>query len=120
MMRKAKTILMVFIMMLICCSYSLGQPTYGTGSSGLVLNEVPGTYGISNNGAGVIPIGETINGMVNLGGTRPSLSIKHNEFVCNSMSACGMYEKGLDDNSDGAIAYVGEVLSGATLPVTKL
>ncbi len=120
MMKNAKPIIMIFIMMLICCSYSLGQSTYGIGSSGLASNVVPGTYGISNNGAGVLSIGQTVNSMVYLGGTRPSFGITLNEFVCNSMSACGMYERGIADNSDSAIAYVGGVESGATVPVTKL
>ncbi len=120
MMRKAKPIIMIFIMMLICCSSSFGQAPIVIGSSGLVPNGVPGTIGIINDGAGVFPAGEISNGMAYLSGTRPSLNITLNEFVCNSMSACGLYPLGLADNNDGAMVDIGGVTSGATLPVAKL
>ena len=120
MMKKAKSIIMISLVLLICCSYSLGQSPIRNGVSGLVSNVVPGTYGISSNGAGIFPIGETINGIVNLGEIRPNINITLNEFICNSMSACGTYPFGKVNNCDGAIAYIGGVKSGATVPVAKL
>lgn len=92
-MKQAKTIFMVLIMILICCSYSIGQSSSGIGIKG---NIGAAPIGIINNGASVYPVGE-------YGASVPILQ----EFVCNSMSACGMYDPGRV--SDGAIVDLGGV-----------
>ena len=53
-MKQAKTIFMVLIMILICCSYSIAQSSSGIGIKGNI-GAVP--LGIINNGASVYPIG---------------------------------------------------------------
>jgi len=91
-MKLAKTIFMVLIMMLICCSYSIGQSSSGIGIKG---NVGAAPIGIINNGASVYPVGEY------------GASFWLREFVCNSMSACGMYDPARA--SDGAIVNLGGV-----------
>jgi len=122
MMKMTKSIIMIYLMLLICCSYSFGQEPIGIGVRGLTSSVVPVTIGMIGGGAGTFPVsaGGISNANVYLGGTRPSLNITHNEFVCNSMSACGMYPNGLADNSDGAMVDIGGVRSGATVPLAKL
>ncbi len=118
MMKMVKPLLMIFIMTLICCSYSLGQTPIVIGAGG-ISGGAPGTYGIATDGAGVFPIGAVTNGMANLAGTQPYYNIVLHEFVCNSMSACGEYPLGLGDNSAGGIAYIGGVKSGAAVSIVE-
>jgi hypothetical protein len=105
-MKHAKPIFMIFIMALICCSYSIGQPSSGIGVKGTTSNGVPGILGIINTGASVYPAGEVGNAKVYLGGITGA-NIWRAEFVCNSMSACGMYDKAWA--SDGAIVGISGV-----------
>jgi len=85
-MKHTRPIFMIFIVMLICCSYSIGQPSSGIGKNISNNASAPGILGTISNGANV-----------------PMLS----EFVCNSMSACGMYPYGLGNNGDGATVNLG-------------
>ena len=85
-MKHTRPIFMIFIVMLICCSYSIGQPSSGIGKNISNNASAPGILGTISNGANV-----------------PMLS----EFVCNSMSACGMYQYGLSNNGDGATVNLG-------------
>jgi hypothetical protein len=101
-MKLAKTIFMVLIMMLICCSYSIGQSSSGIGIKG---NVGAAPIGIINNGASVYPVGEygaSVYSVSEYGG-----SYWLHEFVCNSMSACGMYDPARA--SDGAVVNLGGV-----------
>ena len=116
MMKKVKPILMAFIVLLICCSFSLGQSPIVLGAGG-ISGGMPGTYGIASDGAGIVPIGGITNGMATLAGTMPYHNVVLREFVCNSMSACGAYPLGLGDNSPGQKPYVGGVNSGAAVSV---
>ncbi|MFB3765974.1 MAG: hypothetical protein ACE14P_12115 [Methanotrichaceae archaeon] len=124
MMKNAKAVLMIFIMMFVCCSYSFGQQPIAIGARGLIQMGVPGTIGMISDGAGVYPATgiNPAGGISNayLGGTRPSLNITLNEFVCVTMASCGIYPPGIVNNCDGGVAYTGGVTSGATVPVTKL
>lgn len=123
MLNNAKPLIMIFIMMSICCSCSvgqLGQSSSGVGAGGSVSIGGMGGFGTIGDGAGVFPANGISNGMIPLGGINIGLNIALREFVCNSMSACGIYERGKIDNSDGAIAYTGGVSSGATVPLAKL
>jgi hypothetical protein len=137
-MKHAKPIFMIFIMALICCSYSIVQPSSavivqpssaaivqpssavivqpssGIGVKGTISNGVPGILGIINNGASVYPAGEVSNAKVYVGGITGA-NIWRREFICNSMSACGMYPYGQRDNGDGAMVNLGGVKSGATV-----
>ena len=122
MMKKAKPIFMILVMTLICCPYSFGQSSIGIGARGLISNGVPGTIGIINDGASVgdiNPAGEISNANVYLGGTKPGLNLTLREFVCVTMASCGIYPPGIVNNCDGAMAYIGGVKSGATVPVAK-
>ena len=85
-MKHTRPIFMIFIVMLICCSYSIGQPSSGIGKNISNNASAPGILGTISNGANV-----------------PMLR----EFVCNSMSACGMYQYGLSNNGDGATVNLG-------------
>jgi hypothetical protein len=91
-MKLTRPIIMIFIVMLICCSYSIAHPySIGQTSSGIGKNipnnaPAPGILGSISNGANVPMLGE---------------------FVCNLMSACGMYPLGLGNNGDGAIVNLG-------------
>jgi len=71
----------------------LDQPS-GIGIKG---NVGAAPIGIINNGASVYPVGKY------------GASFWLREFVCNSMSACGMYPYGKSDNGDGAIVNLGGV-----------
>jgi hypothetical protein len=86
MMKLAKPLFMILIVMLICCSYSIGQPSSGIGKNISNSASSPGILGTISDGASVPMLGE---------------------FVCNSMSACGMYPYGLGNNGDGAIVNLG-------------
>jgi hypothetical protein len=61
--------------------------------------------GIINNGASVYPVGEYGASVYPVGKYGASFWLR--EFVCNSMSACGMY--GAARVSDGAIVNLGGV-----------
>jgi hypothetical protein len=100
-MKLAKTVFMALVMMLICCSYSIGQSSSGIGIKG---NVGAAPIGIINSGVHAYPVVES-------GASVPMLR----EFVCNSMSACGMYDPA--HVSDGAIVNLGgvsRVTSGTT------
>jgi hypothetical protein len=138
-MKQARTLSMILIVMLICCSYSIGQSSSGIGVKGAISNGVPGILGTTNNGASVYPSGEVSNGATaNLGGIKTGAnvypasqasngakiylgkikndaSILRLKFQCNLISSCGMYPYGKVDNGDGAKVYLGGVRSGATI-----
>ncbi len=78
-----------------------------------VDNFRPGILGIINNGASVYPAGYVSNAKVYLGGITGA-NIWLREFVCNSMSACGMYDAARAN--DGAIVNLGGFKRGATVP----
>ena len=110
-MKQAKTIFMVLIMILICCSYSIGQSSSGIGIKGNV-GATP--IGIINNGANVYPVGEYGASIYPVGtvnnGANVSLPLR--EFQCNLISSCGIFPLGRHV-TDGAIVYLGGVRSGA-------
>jgi hypothetical protein len=70
-MKQAKPIFMFLIVMLICCSYSIGQSSSGIGVKRDSSNNVPGILGIINIGASVYPVGEVSNAKVYPEGSRP-------------------------------------------------
>jgi hypothetical protein len=92
-MKLVKTVFMDMFMMLIFCSYSIGQSSGVAGISGNVGSAPIGTI---NSGAHAYPV-------VKYGASVPTLG----EFVCNLMSACGMYDPARV--SDGAIVNLGGV-----------
>jgi hypothetical protein len=92
-MKQAKTVFIAVVVMLICCSYSIGQLSSGIG--------VKGNVGASPNG--MVDSGTHAYPVVKYGASVPMLR----EFVCNSMSACGMYDPA--HVSDGAIVNLGGV-----------
>jgi hypothetical protein len=102
-MKPAKTIFMVLIMILICCSYSIGQSSSGIGIKGNI-GATP--IGIINNGANVYPVGEYGASVYPVGEYGANVSMLR-EFVCNSMSACGIYDTARVSN--GAIVNLGGV-----------
>ena len=68
-MKQAKTIFMVLIMILICCSYSIGQSSSGIGIKGNIgaaplgiINNGASVYPIGGYGASIYPVGATNNG----------------------------------------------------------
>ena len=91
-MKHTRPIFMIFIVMLICCSYSIAHP-YSIGQPSSTIGK-----NISNNASAPGILG-TITNCANV----PILG----EFVCNSMSACGMYPYGLGNNGDGATVNLG-------------
>jgi hypothetical protein len=111
-MKQAKTIFMFLIMILICCSYSIGQSSAGIGIKG---NAGAAPIGIINNGASVYPVGEYGASVYPVGivnnGANASLPLW--EFQCNLISSCGIYPLGRHV-TDGAIVNLGGVRSGAT------
>ena len=135
-MKKAKPIFMIFVVMLICCSYSFGQPSIAIGK-GITSNAVPVTSGIIsdrsgvypagdfsnagvfpggfvNDGAGVYPAGDFSNAKVYLGRIKSDFNVSLRKFQCFLISSCGMYPHGKADNSDGAKVYldgVGRIVS---------
>jgi hypothetical protein len=108
-MKKAKAIIIVFITVLVCCSYSIGQsPSWNSAPR-------PGIQGIINDGASVYPVGDVSNAKAYPDVIKTGASISRLEFICNLISSCGIYPYGKNDNGDGAIANLGEVTSGATI-----
>ncbi|OPY54120.1 MAG: hypothetical protein A4E49_01165 [Methanosaeta sp. PtaU1.Bin112] len=91
-MKLIKPIFMALILIMVCCSYSIAHPySIGHPSSEIgntTLNTVPAP--------GII-------GSIGTGASIPVLR----EFVCNLMSACGMYPLGLGNNGDGATVNLG-------------
>jgi len=79
-MKQAKLIFMVLVVMLFCCSYSIGQSSSGIGGASPLI----GNNGVSS---------------VYLVGVQ--------DFVCNLISSCGMYDPARV--SDGAIVNLGGV-----------
>jgi hypothetical protein len=128
MMKKVKPLLVFFIVVLIFSPNSLGQPSAAIGK-GIIPNEVPVTNGIisgnagaypigefSNanvdprgfvdDGSGVYPAGEFSNAKVYLGRITSDVNISRREFLCFLMSSCGIYPRGIGDNSDGTKVYL--------------
>jgi hypothetical protein len=119
-MKHAKPISMIFIMILICCSYSSGQTPNGIGknSSNSVLR--PGILGMINDGASVHPVGDVSNAKAYPDGIKTTVIISRREFICNLISSCGIYPYGKSNNGNGAIVNLGGVKSGATVPRREL
>jgi hypothetical protein len=122
-MKQARTIFMVLIMILICCSYSMGQSSSGIGIKGNVgaapigiINNGANVYPVGEYGASVYPVGEYGAGVYPVGtvnnGANTSLPLQ--EFQCNLISSCGIFPLGRHV-TDGAIVYLGGVRSGATV-----
>jgi hypothetical protein len=109
-MKQEKTIFVVLIVILICCSFSTGQPSNGIGINGNV-GAVP--IGLISNGAHVFPNGEVNSGAKSYlnadNGANTSLPLR--EFQCHLMSACGIYDPAKVSND--AIVNIGAVGSGA-------
>lgn len=107
-MKQAKPIIMGLIAMLICCSYSIGQPSSWIGGAAPLGTIVSGAsvypVGIVNSGSNVYPAG-----IVN-SGAKVSLPLR--EFQCNLISSCGIFPKG-NNVTDDAIVNLGGVSSGA-------
>jgi hypothetical protein len=115
-MKQAKPIFMIFIIVLICCSCSIGQSSSGIGKN--ISNSVSrtGILGMINDGASVHPVGEVSNAKAYPDGIRTTVIISRREFICNLISSCGIYPYGKSNNGDGAIVNLGGVRSGATVP----
>ena len=115
-MKHAKPISMIFIMILICCSYSIGQTPNGIGKN--ISNSVlsPGILGMVNDGASVYPVGDVSNAKAYTDGIKTTVIISRREFICNLISSCGIYPYGKSNNGNGAIVNLGGVKSGATVP----
>jgi hypothetical protein len=91
-MKLTRLISVIFIVMLVFCSYSIARPySIGYPSSGT---------GLSASNSALAP---GIIGSISTGASYPVFG----EFVCNLMSACGMYPLGLGDNGDGATVNLG-------------
>jgi hypothetical protein len=101
-MKQMRKIIMVLFMILVCCSCSIGQLT---GDVGLKGNPVASPSAIFNTGAHSYPVGE-------YGAHMPTYRV----FICNSMSACGIYDPG--HASSGAIPGIvgaSRVMTGANV-----
>jgi hypothetical protein len=108
-----KTVFMILFMILMCCSNSIGQSSSGIGIEGNV-KAVP--IELINSGAQVYPIGEQGARVYPIGEHGAGISQPLWEFVCNSMSACGMYDMAWASN--GATVNIGgasRVTSGANV-----
>ncbi len=133
-MKQAKTIFMVLIMILICCSYAIGQSSSGIGIKGNIgaaplgiINNGASVYPVGEYGANVYPVGTTNNGAkaYSVGGYGASVypvgtvnngantSLPLWEFQCNLISSCGIYNAA--KVTSGAIVNLGGVRSGATV-----
>jgi hypothetical protein len=78
---------MILIIMLICCSYSIGQSSSGIGVE-------------------AYPIGQAINGVVYLGNMNSyAINITPLDFQCDLMASCGLYPAGEGDIKTGASVY---------------
>ena len=108
-----KTIFMILIMILMCCSNSIGQSFSGIGIEG---NVGAAPIELINSGAQVYPIGEQGARVYPIGEHGAGISQPLWEFVCNSMSACGIYDMAWASN--GAIVSIdgaNRVTSGANV-----
>jgi hypothetical protein len=88
-MKHAKLAFTILIVMLICCSYSIGQsPTSGVRAS-------------------YYPIGPvSSSGIVSLGAMKiDPIYITHMSFICDVMASCGLYPTGPGDLKTGASVY---------------
>jgi hypothetical protein len=114
-MKHVKPIFMIFIVVLICCSYSIGQTSNGIGKN--ISNSVSrsGILGMINDGASVHPVGDVSNAKAYPDRIKTTVTISRREFICNLISSCGMYPYGISNNDDGAIVNLGRVTSGATI-----
>jgi predicted small secreted protein len=115
-MKQAKTISVIFIIVLISCSYSIGQTSNGIGKNISNSGPRPGILGMVNDGANVNPIGDVSNAKAYPDGIKTTVIISRLEFICNTISSCGIYPYGKSNNGDGAIVNLGGVKSGATVP----
>lgn len=120
-MKPAKTISMVLIMILICCSNSIGQLSSGIGIKGNVgaapigiINTGANVYPVGEYGANVYPIGEYGASVYPVGTVNngANISLPLREFQCNLISSCGIFPLG-KRVTDGAIVNLGGVRSGA-------
>ena len=111
-MKQAKAIIMGLVMILICCSYSIGQSSSGIGIKGKI-GTAP--IGLINNSANVYPVGEVSNDakVYFNGNNGANTSLPLREFQCNLISSCGIYNAARAN--DGAIVNLGGVRSGATI-----
>ena len=88
-MKQAKLIFTILIVMLICCSISIGQaPTSGVRAS-------------------YYPIGQvSSSGVVSVGAMKVDpIYISHMNFICDIMASCGLYPAGPDDIKTGESIY---------------
>ncbi len=88
-MKQAKLIFTFLVVMLIGCSYSVGQsPTSGVRAS-------------------YYPIGQvSSSGIVSLGDMRiDPIYISHMNFICDIMASCGLYPASADDIKTGTRVY---------------
>ena len=117
-MKHAKPILMILIVMLICCSYSIGQSSSGIGAAGNTPNSYPGIMGetplgLMNYGASIYPAGQVDDGAkVYLGEIKPASNNTRLKFLCFLISSCGVGELAGQTKS-GEIVNLGGVGSGA-------
>jgi len=111
-MKLTKPIFTVLITVLICCSYSIGQSSSGIGIKG---NIGAAPLGIINNGANIYPVGEYGASVYPVGAVNngANISLPLQEFQCNLISSCGIYNAARV--SSGAIVNLGVVRSGATV-----
>jgi len=100
-MKKTKFLFVILIVMLICCPYSVARP-YSIGyPSAEAAKNIPNSAYYPG-----------ILGTITTGASIPVLD----EFVCNLMSACGMYPRGLANNGDGATVNLAEFSFGKISP----
>ena len=115
-MKLAKPISMIFIVVLICCSYSIGQTSNGIGKNISSSVSSPGILGTINDGASVHPVGDVSNAKSYPDRIKTTVIISRREFICNLISSCGIYPYGKSNNGNGAIVNLGGVKSSATVP----
>jgi hypothetical protein len=89
-MKQAKLIFTILIMMLICCSYSIGQSSSAVGVK-----------------ASFYPIGQVgSNKIVSIGDMKiDPIDISQLKFICDVMASCGLYPTGPGDLRTGAGVY---------------
>ena len=94
-MKQAKLVFTILIVMLICCSYSIGQsPTSGVRAS---------YYPIGHVGS---------SGIVFLGDMKVDpIYISHMNFICDIMASCGLYPAYPEDIKTGEGIYPAKQIS---------
>jgi hypothetical protein len=107
---KVKRIVLSIILSLLLMSASSGIGVKGNIPIGASR---PGILGIIDNGASVYPVGGLSNAKAYPDRIKTSVNISRLEFICNTISSCGMYPYGKGNNGDGAIVNLGGVRSGA-------